>query len=83
MKGFKCTVCKKVFIRKYNLQVHMHIHEKDTPKPFECRMCGEGFAQVCVVEVFERCSDNCFVTLLLQNTFILTLMYANVFSRVV
>ena len=38
-KSFECQNCGKKFHRKYNLECHQKLHDKNRPKPFKCERC--------------------------------------------
>lgn len=42
-KKFKCTECKKEFLRKADYQKHNHIHTG--VKPYQCTLCDAAFRQ--------------------------------------
>ena len=42
-KSFQCVICSKMFTRKYNLNLHYHIHSHE--KPFKCLICTKTFTQ--------------------------------------
>jgi hypothetical protein len=45
-KGHGCTVCGRVFSRKFNLSVHMQTHNPDRARPFKCDYCGADFPRL-------------------------------------
>ncbi|OUM70628.1 hypothetical protein PIROE2DRAFT_30688, partial [Piromyces sp. E2] len=38
-----CSICNKVFNRKYDLRRHVRLHTNNTP--YKCKACGQGFAR--------------------------------------
>ena len=42
--GYKCSECGKYFSEKYNMQVHMRIHNGE--RPYKCDICGRRFASL-------------------------------------
>ena len=43
LKKHECTICGKVFKRRYHLTVHSNIHLEK--KPYDCNYCTKDFAQ--------------------------------------
>lgn len=42
-QGFKCLICKKVYIAKYSVIEHTFIHTGE--RPFKCAVCLKSFSQ--------------------------------------
>ena len=40
---FTCKDCGKQFYKKWNYDCHRRVHTGD--KPYQCNICGRGFAQ--------------------------------------
>ncbi|KAG4080280.1 hypothetical protein HA402_010772 [Bradysia odoriphaga] len=43
IKNFECGICKKVFVRKKNLDCHMETHNE--PSEHSCKVCSQKFQQ--------------------------------------
>ncbi|ORX44995.1 hypothetical protein BCR36DRAFT_245660, partial [Piromyces finnis] len=42
---YVCSVCSYKSKRHYNVEVHLKIHEKNRPRPFECDVCKKCFCR--------------------------------------